>query len=290
MDLHTLHTKFKTEQDCHNFLQSIRWSNGAECTFCNSKKVYKRKTSYRLKCRNCNKSFSVTSGTIFHSSRIPLMKWFLAIVVISNAKKGISSLQLARTINVNKNTSWYLQHRLRKAMKEDYLLKGLIEVDETYIGGKLGNMSYAYKQKRNPHKSGMVHMSPVLGILQRNGKIILKALDHANGQNIKPLLYNCINPESKVITDGFGGYFGIGKTFERHIKLNHEKRQMKWGRYHLSNIEGFFSTIKRAVIGQYHIISKFHIQNYMDEIAFKKNHSPNEIFYLLLSNCLTRCR
>ena len=128
MDLFSIYSSFKEEQDCHDYLIKLRWPDGVECVFCKSKAVYKRSHGYRMKCRSCNKSFSVTAGTVFHSTKLPLSRWFLAITQILAAKKGISSLQLMRTLKVNKNTAWYIQRRLRKAMKSDAIIAGMIEL------------------------------------------------------------------------------------------------------------------------------------------------------------------
>ena len=284
MDLHEILKKYNTEQECVNYLKLLRWKGKTECTYCFSTRVYERNGSCRFKCRDCNRSFSVTVGTIFHNSKIPLTKWFLAISIVIAAKKGISSRQLARTINVNKDTAWYMQYRIRLAMKEDVLLQGLVEVDETYIGGALGNMSPEKKEKRNPFRSGMVHKMPVLGMMERNkGKVGLFCIDRANMKTIQPIMKEVINSKSKIVTDGFGGYYGVGKHFNKHIRINAEKKQRAWGRYHVNNIEGFFSIIKRAIIGQYHHLSREHLQSYMDEIAFKKNHRNESGFNLLLT-------
>lgn len=276
---------FKTETECFAYLEDLRWPDGVHCPFCKSYTVYKRQTERRYICSDCNSSFSVLSGTIFHSTKLPLRKWIIAIALISPAKKGISSLQLSRSIGVNKNTAWYMQYRIRKAMQEEVLFNGLMEVDETYIGGKLANMHQAQKLKVNPKRNGMVHMVPVLGMLQRGGKTSLKMLNHNSGKHIKPILKEQVDPKSKIVTDGFGGYYGIGKTFKRHIRTNSEKKQRKWGRYHLANIEGFFSTIKRAIVGQYHILSKDHLQDYLNEISFKYNYK-DRTFDLLIINAL----
>lgn len=286
MNLYQIQSQFSSEQDYHNHLADLRWSGEIKCTFCESSNIHNRKSSCRFKCKDCGKSFSSTSGTILHNTKLPLSKWFMAISIILNAKKGISSLQLSRTIGVNKNTAWFMQMRLRKAMKEDITLGGLIEVDETYVGGALGNMPEKIKRKKNPYKSGMVHKIAVLGIIERGGKRVLKVIPHANGAIIKPILLDKVEKNSKVITDGFGGYYGLGNHFKYHIKLNHEKRQLKWGRYNLSSVEGFFSTIKRAVVGQYHKLSYQHLQSYMDEIDFKYNNSSEDMFDLLLTRCL----
>lgn len=284
MDLMEIYKTFDNESDCHRYLASIRWPERPKCVYCENEKVYSRSGDKGYKCSCCNKSFTVTTGTLLHSSKLPLLKWFIAIAQILAAKKGISSLQLSRTITVNKNTAWYMQYRIRRAMKTDVLLKGLVEVDETYVGGALENMHKDQKQLRNPYRSGMVHKVPVLGMVERaSGKTILQVIPHADGLHIKPILKQRISQRSELITDGFGGYAGLDKHFNKHIKLNHSKRQRSHEHYNLSRIEGFFTLIKRAVFGQYHRLNKNHLQSYMDEITFKKNVAPSEAFNTLLN-------
>lgn len=289
MNIHEIHTKFKSERDFHDYLIDIRWPDGVVCLHCEDKQVYRRNWEFGFKCRSCNHSFSVTAGTMFHSTKLPLSKWFLAISVILSAKKGISSLQLARTICVNKNTAWYMQKRIRESMKTDVLLEGIIETDETYIGGALGNMKPSEKKRRNPYKSGMGHKMPVLGMYERtSGKVRLDAIIHADGETIKPIMKAKISKQSEIVTDGFGGYFGLDKHFQKQTKMNHSKNIRKVGEYNLSHIEGFFSTIKRAIIGQYHALSEKHLQSYMDEIAFKKNNPFENSFELMLIKACAR--
>lgn len=286
MNLYEIFTQFESEIEFHDYLIELRWPLGVECIFCESEKVNRRTTELRFKCDCCNKSFSTTANTIFHSTKLPLSKWFMAVSIISSAKKGVSSLQLAREIGVNKNTAWLMQMKLRQAMKEDTILSGIVQSDETYIGGALKNMSKKQKAKKNPYKSGMIHKVPVLGMMSDSGKALLRVLDYANGVNIKPIIYKEIDKESTLVTDGFGAYAGADKHFEKHVILNHSKKIFTVDGLGTSQIEGFFSTIKRAVIGQYHKITSRYMQLYMDEINFKFNNKNLDLFDELLSRAL----
>jgi transposase-like protein len=227
-------------------------------------------------------------GTIFESTKLPITKWFFAIHLIINAKKGISSLQLARDLHINKNTAWFLQKRIRQAMKdEDCTLNGIIEIDETYVGGSISNKHYYTKLKSGKyHKTGMEHMVPVLGMIQRKGKIILKVLEKASGIEIKPYIKSKVTSGSTIITDGFGGYYGLNDHFENHIILNHSKYKRNINQYNTCTLEGFWTLVKRSFIGQYHKISKEHLQDYLNEIAFKYNYRKTNMFNLLLNNLL----
>ena len=288
MEILGLVKDFGTQEQCITKLEELKWKGKPLCPYCGSEKSTKRKGSFRHHCHSCNAAYSVMIGTIMESTKLPLPKWFLAMFLIINAKKGISSLQLARDLGINKNTAWYLQKRIRQAMnEEDQILKGLVEADETYIGGSLTNKHEKLKEERAYNQSGMEHKIPVLGMIERKGKIIVKVLNRAWGQEIKPILKEKVARESELITDGFGGYKDLGKHFANHVILNHSKKIRKIGEYHTNTIEGFWSMLKRAIIGQYHKISTKHLQDYLNEMAFKYNYRNREnAFNTLLSNSL----
>lgn len=290
MEILGLVKDFGTQEQCITKLEELKWKGKPLCPYCGSEKSTKRKGSFRHHCHSCNAAYSVLIGTIMESTKLPLPKWFLAMFLIINAKKGISSLQLARDLGINKNTAWYLQKRIRQAMnEEDQILKGLVEADETYIGGSLTNKHEKLKEERAYNQSGMEHKIPVLGMIERKGKIIVKVLNKAWGQEIKPILKEKVAQESELITDGFGGYKDLGEHFANHVILNHSKKIRKIGVYHTNTIEGFWSMLKRAIIGQYHKITINHLQDYLNEIAFKYNYRNREnAFNTLLSNSLKR--
>lgn len=282
--------EFGTQEQCVAKLEGLKWKNEPVCSYCGSKKSTKRKNSIRHQCHGCNATFSVLVGTIMESTKLPLPKWFLAMFLILNAKKGISSLQLSRDLGVNKNTAWYLQKRIRQAMNEDnQILKGLVEADESYVGGSLTNKHEKLKVDRSYNQSGMEHKIPVLGMIERKGKIIVKVLSKAWGNEIKPILKEIVTKDSELITDGFGGYKDLGKHFANHVVLNHTKKIRKIGVYHTNTIEGFWSMLKRAILGQYHKITHTHLQDYLNEIAFKYNYrNPETAFNTLLFNGLKK--
>ena len=288
MEIFKVIKKYSTQEACVAYLEEIKWNNKPVCPYCSSTKTTNRNDPLRHKCNKCNRSFSVLIGTIMESTKLPLPKWFAAMCLILNAKKGISSLQLARDIGVNKNTAWYLQKRIRQAMNEDNtFLQGLIEADESYIGGSLVNKHDKLKQERQYHRAGMEHKTPVLGMLERKGKIIVKVLDKAWGKEIMPIMKKLIDPNSELVTDGFGGYKDLGKHFEKHVILNHSRNIRRIGKYHTNTIEGFWSMFKRAIMGQYHKITADHLQEYINEMVFKYNHRNNErAFEILINNCL----
>ncbi|WP_084399513.1 IS1595 family transposase [Pseudotamlana agarivorans] len=285
-------SRFGTQKACIEHLESIRWPNGLVCTHSGSMHIHNRKNSNRHLCRDCNSSFSVTVDTVMHASKLPLPKWFAAIFLIVNAKKGISSLQLARDINVNKNTAWYMQKRIREAMYSDSddLLKGIVEVDESYVGGSMTNMRKSYKKKLGIYPGGMEHKKPVLGMMQREGLVKVIVIDKADAKTIRPLLNKHIDIASEVVIDGFGAYRMLHKTHAKHVKLNHSKNIMSLGKYNTSRLDSFWTTIKRAIVGQYHRVSPEHLQSYLDEIAFKFNNSKENLFSLLITRIIQQER
>jgi transposase-like protein len=293
MNLLEVISKFPDHQSCINYLEGIRWQHEPECPYCKSKQCSKRKGTQRYQCNNCNSSYSVLVGTIFEDTKLSLPKWFLAISLMLNAKKGLSSLQLGRDIGVNRKTAWYLQMRIRKAMEEDgnqNLFNGIIEIDETYIGGAQRNHS---KEKRRARResglnfTGMQHKQAVIGLLERAGRIKLQVLEKAHGKTIKPIIEENVSKEACLVTDGFGGYAGLDKQYKEHHVLNKEKEDYVRGDYHTNTLEGFWTLLKRGIYGQYHKVSIGHLQAYLNEFTFKYNHRDNRSrFDLLLKRCI----
>ena len=173
-------------------------------------------------------------------------------------------------------------------MKEDdTLLKGVIEADESYIGGSLRHKHENEKVEKGYHRAGMEHKTPVLGMVERQGHIVVKVLNKAWGKEIKPLMKETIDKQSELVTDGFGGYKDLGDHFKQHVILNHARNIRRIGKYHTNTIEGFWSMLKRAIVGQYHKISPLHLQGYLDEISFKYNYrNSNNSFEELIFRCL----
>lgn len=288
MEIIKIFKEFDNEDKCYQYLEHVRWNNIPVCPYCQSKKASRRKNEHRYKCLKCNRSFSVLVGTIMESTKLPILKWFMAICLILNAKKGLSSLQLSRDLGINKNTAWYLQKRIRRAMNEDdTILRGLVEVDESYIGGSLKFKHEKLKQERQYFKCGMEHKTPVLGMIERKGKIVVKVLNKAWGKEIKPIMKKKISADSEIVTDGFGGYKDLGDYFEKHVILFHSKNIRRKGEYYTNSIEGFWSMFKRSIVGQYHKITADHIQEYVNEMAFKYNYrNDSNVFNTLISRCL----
>jgi len=283
MDLIYITKHLNTQRKCVKYLEDKRWNGIPTCPYCGSQKSGTK--GLRYNCLDCRNSYSVTVGTVFENTNLPLMKWFMAISLILNAKKGISSMQLSRDISVNKNTAWLLQMKIRNAManNDPEQLGGIVEADETFVGGK------TKKGKKGKTRGGpQAHQKPVLGFVQRQGKIITKVIDAPFREIIMPILKSYVTPESVLVTDGSQAYFPAKKHFSGHKIMSHSTGIYKRGIYHTNTIEGYWSQLKRAIIGQYHKISDVYLQSYLDELSFKYNHkdSSDKGYSALISQML----
>jgi len=278
MNIIQIYRQFPTNEDCLRYLEKVRWGKTPVCPYCRAAKSTPVDKELRHHCNNCNTSYSVTVNTIFHKTKADLQKWFLAISLILNAKKGISARQLARDIEVNKNTAWYMGMRIREAMLQDReLLNGIVEVDETYVGGKSRPGS---RPGRGTSKA------PVVGLAQRDGRVTASKVSSVDAKTLSRIVRENVNvQESTVITDQFRGYAKL-KTFVNHQSINHS---VSWGigDVHTNTIEGFWSLLKRGMIGQYHQVSVRHLQQYVNEFCYRYNHRKNpEIFEHTLQKAL----
>ncbi len=262
---------FKDEQTCRDYLAKLRWVNGkANCPYCKSKKVYKIENGKRFKCANkeCHKKFSVTVGTIFENTKIPLRKWFIAIYLITSHKKGISSCQLARDLGITQKSAWFVLHRVREMLKEKLpqSLEGVVEIDETYVGGKQSNK---HKSKRIG-KQGAHSKTPVVGLVQREGKVRSKAVESGKAKDVVPVMLKNVKPGAVVITDENGMYKNLNGYYQHH-SVNHSAEEYVRGSIYTNTIEGYFSLLKRGIIGIYHHVSDKHLSRYLDEFNYRYN-------------------
>src|ERR1022692_555496 len=283
MNIVQIYKQFPTEEDCICHIEQVRWHGTPICPYCGSDRV--SANEHRHHCNGCNTSFSVTVKTIFHHTHLPLQKWFLALSLVLNAKKGLSARQLARDLEVNKNTAWFMGMRIRNAMFEQgELLRGIVEMDETYIGGKprKGNG----KWKLLPRTKEKV---PVVGLGERRGRIVARAvsdkgkLKHRNLSKLVRDHVDCAN--AVLITDEYRGYIKI-RTFMPHHTINHKFAYAN-GEIHTNTIEGFWGLLKRGIIGQYHKVTLRHLNQYVAEFCYRYNHRKNPaIFELTLERAL----
>lgn len=292
MNLLQLFTKFQDNQQAITYLEQIRWKDGVICTKCSSNKTckHREKTKTRWQCWNCHHVFSVTVGTIFHHSHVPLNKWFMLIALMLNAKKGLSSLQASRDLGLRPMTTWSMMHRIRKAMATDQLelLKGIVEMDECYIGGKPRKENKKDdddNNKGNPRGRG-TKKEAVVGAVERNGNVKIEQVSKAM-LNKKGLLAfvrkNMDITETLLVTDEYKAYNNMGKTIA-HYSINHSYEYAR-GDIHTNTIESFWAILKRGIIGQFHKVSKKYLQQYLDEFEYRynrRNQETKDIFNNLL--------
>lgn len=283
MDLMTLFDKFGNEEKCRMYLEKLRWPEGLRCVRCGSEKIshiYKRN---QFACDSCKYHYSVTAGTIFHDSHLPLMKWFAAIYLLSESKKGMSANQLKRTLKVAYKTAWYLCHRIREAVKDAdcTLLSGVVECDETYIGGKGKFMHESVKRRKGIYKgSQAAGKTMVMGAIQRRGGVRLQVGNKPSKEELQSFIRAKIADEcTAIMTDEHRSYEGIADHNTRHETVDHWKKEWVRGDVHTNTLENVWSLFKRSIIGSYHHLSVKHLDRYVDEFEFRFNNRDNPYLF-----------
>lgn len=269
---------FPDEKACIKYLEEVHWKDGQICPHCKCNKFYPYKDGINYKCAGCRQRYNIKVGSLFENSKISLHKWFIAIYISSSHKKGISSCQLARDLDITQKTAWFMLHRIRTMMKDIPIekLKGIVESDGTLVGGNLRfkkkHEIEAIKKKYNTEKpGGNVAKTPVLGIIERGGNVIMAVTGETDGKTLKPILTQYIDQSAKVFTDTFGAYSGIEKYFAEHSKTNHSNKEYVRGEVHSNNIEAVWNHFKRMIVGTYHYVSPKHLQNYCFEMMLRYN-------------------
>jgi len=277
-------TYFADADRALEFMMSVRWpEGGVSCIWCasvgNATFLAKRRV---WKCRDCRKQFSIKSGTIFEDSPLKLETWLPAVWVIVNAKNGVSSCELARSLNVTQKTAWFMLQRIRLALQSGKgLLKGTVEVDETYIGGKARNMHKKVKERRGMigKSTGQWHLQPVQGLLERTSKnkpsrVILKHVEKNTKQHLDPTVRQYVLKGSTVNTDALKSYQDLGDDYT-HKVIDHAEAYVN-GQVHTNGMENFWSLLKRTIKGTYVSVEPFHLFRYLDEQAFRFNERKDE--------------
>jgi transposase-like protein len=261
---------FSDEQKAFEYIKARRFPDGVACPRCNSAKVAFIETRRLWRCNGCRRQFSVKVGTIFEDSPIKLSVWIPAMWLIANAKNGISSYELHRSLGVTQKTAWFMLHRIRLAMENGTFekLSGEVEADETYIGGKAANMHYSKRKERGVLDGGF-GKTIVLGLVERGGRMVCHVIERRNGRAIKPLVYQNVKKGSTMFTDNHGAYHGLYKDF-LHGVVDREQGYV-WGPIHTNTCEGFWSLVKRSIRGTYCAIEPIHVHRYMAEYTFRYN-------------------
>lgn len=281
-------SKFNTEEACIAHFERIRWPKGPRCPRCGSERISKfiadgktGKPRHLYTCIACRYQYTVTVGSIFHDSHLPLTKWFLAIYMMCSAKKGIPALQLQRELEVNYRTAWYMAHRIRIAMREDgdllEKLAGVVEVDETYIGGKGKGLRGRALGKK----------VPVVAMRARtSGKVLMRAVEDVSKETLADFIREHLTPGSEVHTDEFASYLWLDSSEFAHKSVKHAQTYVAPGNVHTNGVENVWSLFKRGIMGVFHKVSAKYLPLYLDEFAFRFN---NRDEFNLMDKVLSEC-
>ena len=320
MNLIEVSELFPTELEAVQHFEKMRWGKKPKCPYCESAKVWKRSNDMRFLCKECKNSFSVTVNTQLHNTRLPLKTWLFAFSLVSDAKKGVSALQLQRNLSVSYPTAWAMGHKMRELMimeNEEIRLEGVVEMDETFVGGKprkMGNPDYPQKRyedldeqieeleekghsfernRKNPAipavnpKTGGADKQKVAGIVQRNGDVVAEVLTNLKFVELKKMVEKYVDEKDSVlVTDAYVGYKSMNKIID-HIAIDHQKLY-SYRNVNTNSIESFWAIVKRGIMGQYHAVSARHLPNYIAEFVFKyNNRKDDDMFVTLVRNSMT---
>lgn len=291
MTLREFAETFKTEDDCLTFLVQRRWPNGVRCPRCNSEKVTKLSKPWRWQCRQCQKNgyrFSPLVRTIFENTNYPLMVWFQVMLLMCHSKKGMSALQIQRTLGSalapgkgSYETFWYLCTRIRAAMKNEAFRKllGVVEVDETFIGGKTKNRHVG----KRGQGTGWQGKTPVIGAISRKGNVVCQTIENTDTDTLEGFVKRVVDPKVRlVVTDDAGGYRKLEEKGFRHEAVAHSQNEYVRGEAHTGHIESFWSLLKRGIMGSFHHVSAKYLPLYLNEFSFRYNNRHNDDMFGLL--------
>lgn len=294
MNLIEIMDRFPDQESCIEHLERVRWQGKPICPHCSSKSIKPKKEDGigrigRYHCDKCNASFKVTCGTVFHGTKIPLQKWFLSIALLTNAKKSLSSCQLARDLDLNQKTAWYILTRIRAEMAHkvnSIMLKGIIEADETFIGGKPRKENKKEDREPAPRGRGTSKL-PVIGAVERGGNVVAKVINNISGRTILDFIKSVVNiKESELITDELPAYRQFA-TQMRHEVINHQEQYVE-GDKHTNTIEGFWSLLKKAFYGSHHHYSVKYTPLYLFERCYVYNNRHLEtMFWKFINNSMS---
>lgn len=272
LNLVTLLDRYNTDDRCRDALEAIRWPSGVACIRCGDMDVSEITTRNVWACSGCGYRFSVTAGTIMHRSHLPLRKWFLAIYLMCESKKGMSANQLKRSLGVQYKTAWHLCHRIREAMGNDPFtgptLVGIVEMDQTLVGGK------------KKGKDWQANKTWVAGAIERGGRIRLERIPNIKKGTIHDFVARNISDEADAIyTDELRSHVGLETDTRRHESVNHSAEEWVVGDVHTNSVEGVWSLFKRSIVGSFHKMSVKHMDRYLEELEWRFNNRDNPYIF-----------
>ena len=279
LDLDQIMAHFATDEAARQYLEAVRWPRGPVCPHCSNKdqaKIYaiapnraKKVREGLRECGECHKSFTVTVGTIFEDSHIPLRKWLVAWYMLCTSKKGVSALQIQRMLDIGSyRSAWFMMHRIRYALRDPVFADklggggGTVEADETYVGGKVRGKGRAYKGNK----------TPVMALVERGGRVRSSAIKNVTGKTLKRVLNEHLDRSANLMTDDWPAYRKPGKRFASHQTVNHSAGEYVRDDVHTNTVEGYFSLFKRGVNGTFHHIGHQYMDQYLAEFDFRYNH------------------
>lgn len=264
--------EFPNDDSCLEYILNSRWPDGITCPECEKvTKHHKVVNRPCYECDYCGHQVFPTAGTIFHKSTTSLKVWFQAMYLMASTRCGISAKQIQRETGVTYKTAWRMFKQIRSLLTDNEPRSGLVEADETYWGGKEKNK---HSSKRTIGCRGTKGKQPVIGVVERGGKITAKVIPNATVPEVHKFIYSNVKPASMVYSDEHSGYEGL--TGYEHKSVNHHSGEYVRGDVHTNTIEGFWSLVKRGVDGVYHTVSPKYLQSYIDEYSFRYNHRNNE--------------
>ena len=283
---------FNDEKKCEQFITANRWGNNVICPYCGHEHCYTR-TDGRFKCRECNSNFSCKVGTIFDNTKIPLLKWFMAMYLISCHKKGVSSVQLSVDIKVSQKSAWHILQKIRTLFTQDdsIALKGDVECDEMYLGGRETNKHQSKRTEGTQGRSTKTK-TPIFGMVERFGNAVVMQVPDTKASTLKAIIEQFIAGGSHIFTDEYQAYRGLGEKYT-HSVIQHGAREFSKENVSTNSIEGFWGHFKRMVFGTYHFVSKRYLQRYIDEAVYRWNtqvYNEGERFSVMLSKAIGICR
>ncbi len=282
MDLMKLIDEYGTEASCREVLAELRWPDGVQCPRCQGERQAYDSARYVWDCYSCSYQFSALSGTIFHDTKLPLRKWFVAVFLMVEARKGVSANQMKRTLGVSYKTAWYLCHCIRAAMSVDYApLTGTVELDETYVGGKRKFRGVAGGRGPVKGSNTLAKKTVVMGALARDGNLVMRVEKRANRKTAEAFITSHVAGDTpNIYTDGARHLRKLGEDFDtNHESVNHEAEEWVRGDVHTNGIESAWSLLKRSIVGSYHQLSAKHLPAYLDEMEWRFNNRQNDYLF-----------